>query len=98
MVETVEESTVSDEICPYKFKPDKHWGSSEGNDKSDSNCNGEHASFTEQLGNTLWCCYMKYQAILSAIKCLYCHELDEVVQWLESEDKLNNCITKLVQF
>ena len=50
MVETVEKSTVSDEICPYRFKPDKHWGSGEGNDKSHINCNDEQAGFTEQLG------------------------------------------------
>ena len=69
-IECVEESTVSDENCPYRFEPSDHWDNSEGSDMSNSDCDNEQVSFTEHLGNTLWCCCTKCQAMPCAIECL----------------------------
>ena len=102
MAEGRDEPTVDDEIVPYRFEPDGQWSSSDSSDGSDSDCSDEQASFTERLGNTLWCSCAKCHTMPRAIECLCCCEIEEVAEQLEDEERLegedNTCITNLEQF
>ena len=73
MAECVEESTVSDENCPHRFVTATETvtvtGTVTANSDSNSDCDNEQANFTEHLGNTLWCCCTKCQAIPCVIEC-----------------------------
>ena len=71
------ESSVThdgDVIVPYNFTPDGLWSSSEESD-GNINDNDSQASFTERLGNTLWCTCVKCVTMPRTIECIRCREL-----------------------
>ena len=82
----------SDVILPLRFEPDSLWS---GNEESDSSDTDSQASFTERLGNTLWCSCAKCLPMPRAVECIYCCKLSEVVEHLEGSD---GCVTCLETF
>ena len=56
----------SNVILPYRFEPDGLWSSSEEDDSDNSK---SQSSFTEQLGNTLWCSCANCVVMSCAIEC-----------------------------
>lgn len=82
MAESVEESTISDEIRPYRFELDDYWGvvkAAMGMTTTVTMNRRALLSIWWHLINSLWCCCMKCQDIPCVIQHLYCHELDEAV-------------------
>ena len=83
-----------DVIIPYNFAPDGLWSSSEESD-GNINDNDSQASFTEHLGNTLWCTCVKCVTMPRTIECTCCRELSEVEERLE---ETSTCITSSEAF
>ena len=80
-------------IVPYNFEPDGLWSSIEESDSDDSA--SSQASFTERLGNTLWCSCAKCVPMPRAIECTCCRELPEVEKHFEESGL---CVTSLESF
>ena len=85
----------SDVILPYRFKPNGLWSSSEESEENDSDNGKSQSSFTEQLGNTLWCFCVNCVVMPHAFECTCCREFPEVEEHLE-EGVL--CFTSLEAF
>ena len=92
------ESSVTgdrDVILPYRFEPDGLWSSCEESEENDSD-NGEgQSSFTEQLGNTLWCSCANCVVMPRALECTCYREFPEVKERLEEGVV---CVTSLEAF
>ena len=85
----------SDVILPYRFEPDGLWSSSEESEENDSDNGESQASFTERLGNTLWCSCANCVVMPRALECTCCREFPEVEERLEEGVV---CVTSLEAF
>ena len=74
-------------------EPDGLWSSNEESDSNDSA--GSQASFTERLGNTLWCSCTKCVPMPRAIECTCCRELPKVEECFEES---GSCVTSIESF
>ena len=77
----------SDVILPYRFTPDSLWCSSKESDGDDTD---SQASFIES--NTSWCSCVKCLPVPSAVECICCRELSQVVERLEGSDRCVTCL------
>ena len=82
----------SDVILPYRFELDVLWSSSAENNSDNSE---NQSSFTEQLGNTLWCSCANCVVMPHAVEYTCCREFAEVEEHLEEGVV---CVTSLEVF